>query len=278
LLPCSPNPPERRALPGLEGASGRISWPKNTIASGSVGYVAAPAFVTCRRIPLQTPINEHLRNHALTGFLALEMLILFVAAPLSSMDFQQPLLAGGLLGGPLLLAIVIISRSTGARLFTAVAAVLAIGGALMRISHPSVLTVWLGHTAVIAAVLGISVVIVQAVFAPGRITHHRIEGAVILYLNIAVAFTSIFRMIQELNPSAFSNAPAHQTEAAAASTMLYFSFTTLTSTGFGEILPVDPFARSMANLESILGQLYLAILLARLVTMHVESRRDKSDI
>jgi hypothetical protein len=55
--------------------------------------------------------------------------------------------------------------------------------------------------------------------------------------------------------------------------MLYFSFTTLTSTGFGEILPVDPFAHSMANLESVVGQLYLAILLARLVTMHVESRR-----
>jgi Ion channel len=55
--------------------------------------------------------------------------------------------------------------------------------------------------------------------------------------------------------------------------MPYFSFTTLTSTGFGEILPVDPFARSMANLESVVGQLYLAILLARLATMHVESPR-----
>jgi hypothetical protein len=222
---------------------------------------------------LQTPVNEHLRNNALTGFLGLQVLILFIAAPLSSIGVQQPLLAGGLLCGPLLLAIVIISRSTGARLFAAIAAVLAIGGAIMRTSHPSVLTVWLGHTAVIAAVSGISVVIVQAVFAPGRITHHRIEGAVILYLNIAVAFTSIFRLIQELNPNAFTNTPVHQTEAAAASTMLYFSFTTLTSTGFGEILPIDPFARSMANLESVLGQLYLAILLARLVTMHVESRR-----
>jgi hypothetical protein len=222
---------------------------------------------------LQTPINEHLRNNALTGFLVLEALILFIATPLSSMGVHQPLLAGGLLCGPLFLAIVIISRSIGARLLAAIAAVLATGGLIMRISHPSVLTVWLGHTAVIAAVLGISVVIVRAVFAPGRITHHRIEGAVILYLNIAVAFTSVFRMIQELDPGAFSNAPAQQTEAAAASTMLYFSFTTLTSTGFGEILPINPFARSMANLESIVGQLYLAILLARLVTMHVESRR-----
>jgi hypothetical protein len=56
--------------------------------------------------------------------------------------------------------------------------------------------------------------------------------------------------------------------------MLYFSFTTLTSTGFGDILPLHPIARSLTNLESVLGQLYLTILLARLVTMHVEARHD----
>ncbi len=225
---------------------------------------------------MNTSSNDNMRNNALTAFLGLEVLILFVAAPLSSMGVQQPLLAGGLLCAPLLLAIVIISRSTGARLLVAVAAMLAICGALLRIDHPSILTVWLGHTAVIVAVLAISVVIVQAVFASGRITHHRIEGAVILYLNIAVAFTATFRLIQELDPTAFSNMPVHQSEAASASSMLYFSFTTLTSTGFGEILPVNPFARSMANLESVLGQLYLAILLARLVTMHIESQRYQS--
>ncbi len=239
--------------------------------------VAGTAFVIRKRVPMQTSGNDNLRNNALTAFLGLEVLILFIAAPLSSMGVQQPLLAGVFLCGPLLLAIVIISRSIGAGMLVAIAAILGIGGVIARISHPSLLTVWLGHTAVIAAMLGISVVIVQAVFAPGRITHHRIEGAVTLYLNMAVAFTSVFRMIQELNPTAFTNMPSHLTEAAAASAMLYFSFTTLTSTGFGDILPVDPFARSMANLESVLGQLYLAILLARLVTMHVESRRSQSD-
>ena len=225
------------------------------------------------RLPFPLAINENLRNNALTTFLVLEALILFIAAPLSAMGIRAPLFVGGLLCAPVFLAIVIISRSTGARFLTFIATILAVGGAVLRIDHPSLTTVWLGHLAVIVAVLGISVVIVQAVFAPGRITHHRIEGAVILYLNIALAFTSIYRLIQELNPNAFADVPTHQAQAAAATTMLYFSFTTLTSTGFGEILPVDPFARSMANLESVVGQLYLAILLARLVTMHVESRR-----
>lgn len=215
-----------------------------------------------------------LRDYALTALLVLESTILFLAAPLASLGFRAPLLIGGLLFVPLVLSIVIISSSTGARLLAALATALAIGGVAFRIGHPSPVTVWLGHLAVIAAVLAISLVIGKAVFAPGRITHHRIEGGIILYLNVALVFTSIYRLISELDPAAFTSFPAHQAGVAAASGMLYFSFTTPTSTGFGEILPVNPVARSMANLESVLGQLYLAILLARLVTMHVETHRN----
>jgi hypothetical protein len=224
------------------------------------------------RIPADIRAGS-LSDYALTALLVLESLILFVAAPLAGMGFKVPLFLGGMVVVPLIGAIVIISSSIGARLLATLAAVLAAGGAAFRIGHPSLVTVWLGHMAVIVGVIAISLVIGKAVFAPGRITHHRIEGAVILYLNIAIAFTSIYRMISELDPAAFADLPGHQAEAVALSNVLYFSFTTLTATGFGEILPVNPLARSMANLESVLGQLYLAILLARLVTMHVESRR-----
>jgi Ion channel len=54
---------------------------------------------------------------------------------------------------------------------------------------------------------------------------------------------------------------------------MYFSLTTLTTTGYGDIVPVDPFARSLANLESVLRQFYLAITVARLVTLEIEGRR-----
>ena len=53
--------------------------------------------------------------------------------------------------------------------------------------------------------------------------------------------------------------------------MLYFSLTTLTTTGYGDIVPVDPFARSSANLESVLGP--SPSRLPRLVTLEVEDRR-----
>lgn len=55
--------------------------------------------------------------------------------------------------------------------------------------------------------------------------------------------------------------------------MLDFSLTTLTTAGYGDIAPVDPFARSLANLESVIAPFYLAITAARLVTSELEDRR-----
>jgi hypothetical protein len=56
--------------------------------------------------------------------------------------------------------------------------------------------------------------------------------------------------------------------------LFYFSIVTLTSTGYGDIFPVHPVARSLCNLETILGELYPATLLARLVTLEMETRRS----
>ena len=55
--------------------------------------------------------------------------------------------------------------------------------------------------------------------------------------------------------------------------MVYFSLATLTTTGYGDIVPLNPFARSLANLESVIGPFYLAITVARLVTLELEDRR-----
>jgi hypothetical protein len=57
------------------------------------------------------------------------------------------------------------------------------------------------------------------------------------------------------------------------SNFIYFSFVTLTSTGYGEIVPVHPFARSLCNIEGIIGQLYPATLRARLVSLAVANRQ-----
>jgi len=64
---------------------------------------------------------------------------------------------------------------------------------------------------------------------------------------------------------------------ALASELIYFSFATLTTTGYGDISPVHPVARALCNVEAILGQLYPATLLARLVTLELAHRNQPDE-
>ena len=116
-------------------------------------------------------------------------------------------------------------------------------------------------------------VVAHAVYAPGRITFHRLQGAIVIYLSLATIFASAYSLIWELSPGAFANLVARTGGPEEVATMLYFSLTTLTTTGYGDIVPIDPFARSLANLESVIGPFYLAITVARLVTMELADRR-----
>jgi hypothetical protein len=116
-------------------------------------------------------------------------------------------------------------------------------------------------------------VVAHAVYAPGRITFHRLQGAVVIYLSLATLFAAVYGLIWELSPDAFLNLVAPEGDPKEVAVMLYFSLTTLTTTGYGDIVAVDPFARSVANLESVLGQFFLAITVARLVTMELADHR-----
>jgi len=111
-------------------------------------------------------------------------------------------------------------------------------------------------------------VVAQAVFGAGRITYHRIVGAILLYLFIAVAFATLFAFVGLSISDAFKGI-AFEDDLALASSLFYLSFVTLTSTGYGDIVPVHPLARTLCNIEAVIGQLYPATILARLVTLEL---------
>ena len=105
-------------------------------------------------------------------------------------------------------------------------------------------------------------------------TYHRVIGAVLLYLTIAMIFVALYAFFGLLFPDAFEGLPIRDTPKLTAN-LIYFSFVTMTSTGYGDIVPIHPIARSLANLEAIIGQLYPATLLARLVTLELEGRATR---
>jgi hypothetical protein len=139
--------------------------------------------------------------------------------------------------------------------------------------HPYALHITAACWLVITLTLG--AVVARAVFGRGRITYHRIVGAVLLYLLIAVTFMMLFSFVGLSFTDAFSGL-TFEYDSALANKLLYFSFVTLTSTGYGDIAPIHPFARSLCSMEAVVGQLYPAILLARLVTLELVANRDSN--
>lgn len=100
----------------------------------------------------------------------------------------------------------------------------------------------------------------------GPVTPHRLQGAVAAYLLLGVLWAYAYALVEALHPGAFSG-PISGADGPRA--LLYFSFVTLTTTGYGDVLPVHPAARSLANLEAVTGTLFVAILVARLVSLAV---------
>lgn len=115
-------------------------------------------------------------------------------------------------------------------------------------------------------------VVARAVVAAGRVTYHRVIGAVLLYLAIGFLFVGLFSLVDILFPGSFTGMSVTD-DLTLPSDFVYFSFTILTTVGFGDIVPVHPLARSLCNVEAILGQLYPATLLAYLVSLEVASRK-----
>jgi len=210
------------------------------------------------------------RDRLLTLMTVIWILLIFVCAPFQAAGvfvFQTFAVAGML---AIIGAGMFISTNPIALGLMAIAFVANFVAFVMRLyfSWPYNLHLLAGAWFVIAVTLGI--LVGWAVFGAGRITYHRIVGAILLYLLTAVTFATLFAFVGLSVSEAFKGI-AFEDDSALASSLFYLSFVTLTSTGYGDIIPVHPIARSLCNIESIIGQLYPATILARLVTLELRA-------
>ncbi len=134
--------------------------------------------------------------------------------------------------------------------------------------------VWLALGPVIAFV----VFTFRYVNEEGPVTSHRIQAAVAAYLLMTIAFALGYILISFQIPGAFtfSDRPPEIGDARFGYIFHYFSLVTITTLGYGDILPVHPFSRTLATVEALVGQLYPAVLLARLVSLSVAHKAAHS--
>jgi hypothetical protein len=204
-------------------------------------------------------------------YLFVTLLALIALAPL--IEPQQ----GGILVRNLINAFVILS------------AVAAVGRSLLSfllvlaLAVPAIALRWLSLEAQHAALFDVALrfdaavyaatiaLLLRYVFDREVLTTDRLWGAAAAYLMIGVLWSFLYAIVDRAGVASFSIrgsvAPMELMD------LLYFSFSTLTTTGFGDIVPLTRVARSCAIVQSIIGQLFLAILIARLVGVYPQPQR-----
>ena len=126
------------------------------------------------------------------------------------------------------------------------------------------------------AALTFLLIVLWWVYREGSVTGHRVRGAIAAYLLLALCFSLAYDLIEYVHPGSFTLPPGGaQSMQTRSALFLYFSVVTLTTVGFGDIAAVHPVARSLVMVEALVGQLYPAILLARIVTLQMEARRSQ---
>ncbi len=171
--------------------------------------------------------------------------------------------------------VVLASRSHVATIVAILASLFTVIGSVLDHIAPTPATVVLTHIGSVGSFILVGYIVGGAVFAPGGVNAHRVRGAIVLYLNFGMLLATSYRLLWDFVPSSLSGIPEGTAPWQASGTILYFSFITLTTIGYGDVVPVHPLARGLANLEGIIGQLYPATILARLVTLQIEEARRR---
>jgi ion channel len=122
----------------------------------------------------------------------------------------------------------------------------------------------------------VTVALLRYVLDSHVINTDKVFGAVAAYVLIAITFACLFCMLQYIETRAFYIAQVNDPDGKLTwSDSMYFSFTVLTSTGFGEITPVTDMARSLIVIEQVLGVMYVAFLVARLANLYGLAHRRR---
>ncbi len=169
----------------------------------------------------------------------------------------------------------LLSRGLFAETLAILALICVLIGSLLQLVAPSNASIILAYAGSIGAFIVASYALGYAALAPGAVTVHRVLGAIALYLNLGLMFGTLYRLIWYFIPNSLTNIPGNA-DWQAYGTILYFSFVTLTSTGYGDVTPVHPLVRTLANVEAIIGQLYPATMLARLITLELRRPRRRA--
>jgi voltage-gated potassium channel len=204
-------------------------------------------------------------------FLLISLLLIFIISP-----FVAPLRHGvmimNIVGAAVLISATYAVSKRKPILFVAVfLSGFSIIATFRMFAAPSSMAVLVSHGSIVVLITFFAVTILGYVVSSGKVTSDRIYAAICVYLLFGYAWTFAYSLIEEVQPGSFT-APdelARNQYVNRVMQLRYFSFITLATVGYGDIVPRTPPARTTAMLEAIFGQFYLVALIGRLVGLHI---------
>ena len=121
-----------------------------------------------------------------------------------------------------------------------------------------------------------TVIAFRSLLTGNRINLNMIMGSICVYILVGISWSIFYFFVSIIHPGAFNGV----TEIGAKQQfydLLYYSFVTLSTLGYGDITPVTPIARTLAYIEALFGQFYIAILVASFVGMHISRSSKESE-
>lgn len=213
------------------------------------------------------------------SFLLVSLLLLAVAEPFFPAETFGHAVYLIMISGVLIAAVWAASSHHGLRVASLMLAVPAFVVAWVRhFVHDRTLTVFFLLLTIAFLIFTAFVVLRQALGRGTSVTTDTIAGAVCVYLLLAVIWALFFALLELAHPGSFQSGNQALTGSSGYRTvrpeLLYLSLVTLSTLGYGDVLPITAQARMLAAIEAIIGQLYLAVLIARLIG--IEAARPKS--
>ena len=206
---------------------------------------------------------------SLLGFL----LVIAFLAQYPSIGGDQVLMF--LIEGTLILGIWSIARQ---RIWFVLGVILIAVGAINILMHAIFVHEWAIFVNMIVALLFYlftTMLAFEALFTGEKVDLNMIMGSICVYILVGITWSIFYFFESIMHPGAF-NGIVEEAGKQRFSDLLYYSYVTLSTLGYGDITPVSPIARTLAYLEALFGQFYIAILVASFVGMHISTKRTKS--
>lgn len=214
--------------------------------------------------PSRDDQNRHL-------WLLISLVVIFIASPFVAPYYYGPTILSVIGAAMLLSATYAVSRRRSFLIVGLAMSLFSIAMTAWLAAAPGHWLIIISHGTLMLLIGFFAVAILSYVLGKGKVTWDKIYGAICAYLLLGFAWSFAYSLVVEMQPESFvsQTSPLPDDIVGRVMQLRYFSFVTLATVGYGDIVPNAPAARTLALLEAILGQFYLVALVGRLVGLHI---------